>query len=109
MYINQLKKVFLLLKNAIIKYDLENKAILKKFILNQKIFEMTFSSYLNCFILVGKDNKVQLIDKNELELNEIVELKDIQNINNIDISNDGKLLFFSQKSTLFYYNLLKYI
>ena len=77
--------------------------------MDQKIFELKFSCYFNCFILVGKDNRIFLIEKNDFDLKEIVELKDIQKINNIDLSNDGKILYFSQKSTVFYYNFLKYI
>ena len=46
--------------------------------MDQKIFELKFSCYFNCFILVGKDNRIFLIEKNDFDLKEIVELKDIQ-------------------------------
>ena len=90
------------------KFDLDTKSIIKKLPLDQKIYEMTYSDYINSFIFVGKDNKVTLIEKNEFKLSEILQLNEIEHISNIDISNDGKTIFFSQKSILYYYNLFRY-
>jgi hypothetical protein len=97
------------LDNSFIKFDLENRTILQRFIVNQKIHEITYSGYLNAFILVGKGNSIFLLNKNDFTQCENVEINDIHNISNIDVSSDGKILYFSQKSCLFYYNFLKYI
>jgi hypothetical protein len=96
------------LDNSFLKFDLENRTILLRSNLNQKIHEITFSGYLNSFILVGKENSIFLINKNDFT-HEKVEINDIHNISNVDVSSDGKILYFSQKSCLFYFNFLKYI
>lgn len=107
MYKYDLFKVYCLLDNSFLKFDLENRTIIQQFIVNQKIHEITFSVYLNSFILVGKGNSLFILNKNDITHCESIEINEIKNISNIDVSSDGKFLYFSQKSSFFYYNFLK--